>query len=251
MSPNGTGTVGQVQIYVAPPSAPTVMTPTSTNITGTTATLGGDVTSDGGAPPIMAIGVVYALTAVNNNPQIDGAGVTAVSGTVTTGVFTVNVNGLAPNTDYSFEAYASNSVGISYSEIGSFTTPATFQSWQQTWFGDPDNSIAAYNADPYHTGIPNLEVFAFFGPYQDPSTASISQLPQVQTDGGNLFSSFTEPYGVSGITYGAEWSTTLQASDWHAIPDAGDTSTSPPQHFFSIPIGSNPRLFVRLSVTGP
>jgi len=187
---------------------------------------------------------------VNNNPQIGGDGVTAVSGTGTTGVFTIDVSGLAPGTDYSVAAYASNSVGISYSELGSFTTLANFQSWQQMWFGDPGNSSAAPTADPYHTGVPNLEVFAFFGPYQDPSTAIIIQLPQLQMSGGNLFFNFTEPYGVSGITYGAQWSTTLKANDWHAIPDTGDTSASPPQHLFTVPIGATSHLFLRLAVTG-
>jgi len=249
VSPSGTGNVAQVQIYVAAPAAPTITTPTAINLTSTSATLGGNVTSDGGAP-IKAIGVVYAPTALDSNPQIGDLGVTAISGTGTTGVFTVDVTGLTPGTDYSFAAYASNNVGISYSEIGSFTTPATYQSWQQTWFGDPGSSDAVYNADSYHTGVPNLEVFAFFGPYQDPSSASIAQLPQVQMSDGNLFFNFSEPADISSITYGAQWSTTLQANDWHAIPDTGDSSATPPQHLFSVPIGTNTQLFLRLSVTG-
>ena len=87
-----------------------------------------------------------------------------------------------------------------------------------------------------NTGVQNFAVFAFLGPYQDPSTASLAQLPQVQISGGNLFYSFTEPAGVSGITYGAQWSATLQPNDWHAIADTGDTSTTPPGHLFSVPM---------------
>jgi hypothetical protein len=175
--------------------------------------------------------------------------VSVATGTGTTGVFTVNVSGLAPGTDYSFAAYASNSLGVSYSDVGSFTTLATPQSWQQAWFGDPTNSAAAFNADPYHTGVPNFAVFAFIGPYQDPSTASVTQLPQVQLSGGNLFYSFTEPFGVSSITYGAQWSATLQPNDWHAVPDTGDMSTVPPGHVFSVPAAANTQLFMRLTVT--
>ena len=104
------------------------------------------------------------------------------------------------------------------------------------------------NADPYQTGVQNIQVFAFLGPYQDPSTASPAQLPQMQIGGGNLFYSFTEPAGVSGITYGAQWSATLQPNDWHAVPDTGDPTATPPSHLFSMPM-TNPQLFMRLTVT--
>jgi len=247
-STNGSSNIAQVRIYVAAPAAPSVDTPMSASVTATTATLGGNVASDGGAT-VTAIGVVYAPTAVNGNPQIGGAGVSIATGTGTTGVITVNVSNLTPGTDYSFAAYATNSVDTGYSAIGGFATPATVQSWQQTWYASPSNSNAASDADPYHTGVPNVEVFAFFGPNQDPSTVSIAQLPQMQMSGGNLFFSFTEPTGVSGITYGAQWSATLQGNDWHEIPDTGSNLAMPPEHLFSVPIGTNPQLYVRLTVT--
>ena len=246
--PNGTSTNAVVEIAVAPPTVPTVDTPTAASVTATTATLGGNMSSDGGAA-IIGVGVVYAPTAVGSNPQIGDPGVRTATGTGTTGVFTVNVSGLTPNTDYSFVAYATNSVGVGYSVTGGFTTLATPESWQQSWFGGPANSGAAFNADPYQTGVQNLAVFAFLGPYQDPSTASVTQLPQIQIGGGNLFYSFTEPTGVSGITYGAQWSGTLQPNDWHAIADTGDLSATPPGHLFSVPVGANTQLFLRLTVT--
>ena len=59
--------------------------------------------------------------------------------------------------------------------------------------------------------------------------------------------SFPTPSGVSGITYGAEWSTTLAPLDWTNIPDTGTL----PQHTFSVPISSNTRMFTRLKVTSP
>jgi probable HAF family extracellular repeat protein len=133
-STNGTSLTNRVQIYVAAPAAPTVDTPTAEIVTDMTAVLGGNVASDGGAT-ITNIGVVFAPTAVDSNPQIGDPGVSIVSGTGTTGVFTVNVSGLTPETDYSFTAYAINSIGVSYSQVGSFTTPATppapaHQRWQ-------------------------------------------------------------------------------------------------------------------------
>ena len=174
--PNGTSTNAVVEIAVAAPTVPTVDTPTAANVTATTATLGGNVSSDGGAA-ITAVGVVFAPTAIDANPQLGDTAAGTATGAGSTGVFTVNVSGLAPGTDYSYAAYATNSLGVGYSLTGSFTTLATFQSWQQTWFGASTNSGADLNADPYNTGVQNIAVFAFIGPYQDPSTASIAQTP--------------------------------------------------------------------------
>ena len=245
--PNGTSSNAVVEIAVAAPTVPTVDTPTAANFTATTATLGGNVSSDGGAA-ITAVGVVFAPTAIDANPQLGDTAAGAATSAGSTGVFTINVSGLAPGTDYSYAAFATNSLGVGYSLTGSFTTLATFLSWQQTWFGASTNSGADINADPYNTGVENIAVFAFIGPYQDPSTVSIAQIPQIQISGGNLFYSFTEPAGVSGITYGAQWSTTLQPDDWHAITDTGDTSTTPPGHLFSAPM-TNTQVFMRLTAT--
>ncbi|HVM46933.1 MAG TPA: hypothetical protein VMU04_02850, partial [Candidatus Acidoferrum sp.] len=248
VSPNGTSTNAKVWINVLAPMVPTVASPTVANLAATSATLGGTVTDNGGAT-IMAVGVVYAPTIVDSAPQIGDAGVSIATINCTTGVFTVDVSGLTPGTGYSFTAFASNSVGLSYSEVGTFTAPETPQSWQETWFGSPTNSDAAFSADPYGTGVQNFAVFAFLGPYQDPSTASVSQLPQVQVSGGNIFYSLTEPTGVSGITYGAQWSTTLQPGDWHPVADTGDASAMPPWHLFSVAPGANAQVFLRLTVT--
>lgn len=247
VNPSGTSTNVVVQITVEAPTSPTVDTPTSTNVTTTTATLGGIVESDGGAA-ITGVGVVYAAADADSNPQIDDGLATTATGNGTTGVFTVNVSGLTPNTLYSFEAYATNSQGISYSGAGFFVTLANFSSWQQIWFTDPASASAALTADPYLTGVQNIQVFAYLGPYQDPTTATPAQLPQVQRGGGNLFYSFTEPGGVTGITYGARWSATMQPSDWHAVPDTGDPTATPPTHIFSMPM-TGPHLYMRLTLT--
>jgi hypothetical protein len=145
-------------------------------------------------------------------------------------------------------AYATNSLGVGYSVTGSFTTLATPASWQQTWFGGPAYNGGALNADPYHTGVQNIAVYAYLGPYQDPSTASPAQLPQVQMGGGNFFYSFIEPFGVSGVTYGAQWCATMQPNDWHAVSDTGDPATTPPSHLFSMPM-TNSHLYLRLTLT--
>jgi hypothetical protein len=119
------------------------------------------------------------------------------------------------------------------------------EDWRQKWFGLDANNTgdAANNADPYHTGIPNLLVFAFFGPDQDPATAMINQLPQA-TNNTNFFTyQFTVPAGVSDVTYGAAWSGTLQADSWQLVTDTGSET----EHIFSVPMDSSKK-FLRLTV---
>jgi hypothetical protein len=162
--------------------------------------------------------------------------------------FSVNLTGLSPGTTYHFHATATNLGGTSDGGDVTFTTAFTPSAWRQKWYGTTDNSgDAADTADPYGTGIQNLAALALLGPNQDPSTAGVLLLPQVQKSGGNYSYSFTEPAGVSGVTYGAEWSTTLQTNDWHAISDTGAGTT----HIFSVPTSGDLRLFLRLKVSSP
>lgn len=119
------------------------------------------------------------------------------------------------------------------------------ETWRQTHFGSTANS--GNGADLFdfdQDGLVNLVEFAFG---LDPTLASSAQLPQAQLSGGNIFYSFTQPVGVSGVTYGAEWSTTLEAGSWTPIPDTG----TPPQRLFSVPLGSNPKQFLRFRITSP
>jgi hypothetical protein len=115
------------QASAAPASvAPTVTTPTQTAVTHNSATLGGDVTADGGSG-ITARGVVYAKTSLNANPQHRWAqrDQSASRQRHSTGVFTVNAVGLTLGTQYSFAAYATNSFGTTYTTpVSTFTTTA-------------------------------------------------------------------------------------------------------------------------------
>ena len=119
------------------------------------------------------------------------------------------------------------------------------QAWRHTHFGSPvDYGNGANTFDFDNDGHVNLIEFAFG---LNPTSGSSNQLPQAQHSGGNFFFDFIPPAGVSGITYGAEWSTTLQSDDWNPIPDTG----TPPQHLFSVPTDSKDRLFLRFQITDP
>lgn len=119
-----TGSLATSNLIVVTQESPALASPTAVSITATSAALGGDVTTDGGAT-ITERGIVYSVTAANNNPLIGGTGVTKVAGTGTTGVFTVAVTGLTPGTGYSYKAYAINSQGTSYTSVATFTTLST------------------------------------------------------------------------------------------------------------------------------
>jgi hypothetical protein len=87
-----------------------------TNLTSTTATSGGTVGADGGAP-VTARGVCWSTTAnptTADSKTIDGSG---------TGTFTSAITSLVSNSTYYVRSYATNSVGTTYGPELSFTTP--------------------------------------------------------------------------------------------------------------------------------
>lgn len=120
VSGGNTSTTGGTITYIVP-TAPKVEGPTSADVTTSSAILGGEVTSEGGAR-IIERGIVYAETATNSDPSIGGIGVTKVTATGTKGVFATVVTGLSGVTGYSFKAYATNEVGTSYTSVGTFCT---------------------------------------------------------------------------------------------------------------------------------
>jgi uncharacterized protein (TIGR02145 family) len=96
-------------------SLPVLSSTIVTNISGTSGTSGGNITSDGGAP-INARGVCWSTA---NNPTVansktkDGSGI---------GVFSSNITGLSEGTTYHVRAYAVNLAGTAYGEDLLFST---------------------------------------------------------------------------------------------------------------------------------
>ncbi|TDO73284.1 putative secreted protein (Por secretion system target) [Flavobacterium chryseum] len=98
-------------------SAPTVTTVAATNVKSVSATLGGNVTADGGDASIER-GIVWATTA---NPTTANTKVQIGTGL---GTFSNVVTGLPPATTIHFRGYAINSGGTSYGADQTFTTGA-------------------------------------------------------------------------------------------------------------------------------
>lgn len=97
------------------PTLPTLSTTMPSNVSATSASCGGNVTSDGGAS-VTERGVCWSTS---SNPTVSGNHVESGSGT---GTFTCNITGLNQSTRYYVRAYATNSAGTAYGEQEDFTT---------------------------------------------------------------------------------------------------------------------------------
>ena len=101
--------------YVAPtgPSVPVLVTTAISAITGTAATSGGTITSDGG-DPVTSRGVVWGTSSGSSTySATSGSGI---------GAFSTNLTSLSAATTYYVRAFATNSIGTSYGSELSFTT---------------------------------------------------------------------------------------------------------------------------------
>jgi exo-beta-1,3-glucanase (GH17 family) len=97
---------------------PTVTTSIVTNITGTSATCGGTIISEG-TGKVTSRGICWntLYPTIADNKTTDGAGA---------GSFTSNISGLKGASKYYLRAYATNSVGTAYGNEINFTTNSTF-----------------------------------------------------------------------------------------------------------------------------
>jgi hypothetical protein len=105
----------QVSFNTLPVTLANVTTATPSSVGTTVATLGGNVTSEGGSP-VTDKGIVYATT---QNPTISNYKVSLGSGM---GSFSSVVSGFACNTTYYVRAYATNCGGTNYGGQATITT---------------------------------------------------------------------------------------------------------------------------------
>lgn len=96
--------------------APTVTTGSVSSITSTSASVAGNVISNGGSA-ITQRGVCYV--AGTGTPTVSNTKVTVAG---TTGAFSASLTGLGAGIQYSARAYAINAMGTSYGSVVSFTT---------------------------------------------------------------------------------------------------------------------------------
>ena len=96
--------------------APTVTTSNATNINGTSATVGGNVTNDGGSI-VKEAGIVY-----NTAPGVDTSKNKTANYTIS-GNYSVALKNLSLLKTYYYKAYAINEKGLTYGEEKSFFVP--------------------------------------------------------------------------------------------------------------------------------
>ena len=170
---------------------PSVTSPTATGITETSATLGGNVTSDGGQT-VTERGVVYAPLATNSNPVLGGTGVVSQTAAGTTGVFTTDVTGLTAGTTYAYKAYATTPAGTGYTSVALFTTDTAV-----TFNGGvgivSDRTIQAGDTQVFTFNLANPADVAFT------SNGATGISWEIRDSGNNLVDSGTGPLDFSGV----------------------------------------------------
>lgn len=124
-------------------SAPAISVSAATAIGYTTATLNGSLTSTGTLP--TSVRFVWAASDAGTN-LASWANSTNL-GLRTVGSVSANIASLNGGSGYSFRAYASNSFGVTWSSVGTFTTkPTNFIAYNDvSWeASQPSNKITTY-----------------------------------------------------------------------------------------------------------
>jgi len=118
------------------PTVPILTTSAVSNITITTATCGGIITSDGGSP-VTARGVCWSI---GQNPTIANSKTANGTGTDS---FTSSITGLVGSTTYHIRSYATNSAGTAYGNELTFTTSDVIVI--------PPETVTDIDGNVYHT----------------------------------------------------------------------------------------------------
>ncbi|MFH1120365.1 MAG: SusF/SusE family outer membrane protein [Bacteroidota bacterium] len=159
---NASGTLyGEEFDFTTLPVIPTVSTAAITDITGISATGGGNITNNGGAE-VTARGVCFGLTenpTILDGKTVDGLGL---------GEYVSAITGLAGSTTYHVRAYAINSAGVAYGADVSFTTLEIVITTRK-WYVPGDYVADSY---PGHT-------FANWDPANSPQVESLEATPDL------------------------------------------------------------------------
>ncbi len=145
---NEAGTAYGDEITFSTIDLPTVTTDPITNIAATTATGGGEVTSNGNGT-VSARGVCWSTSpnpTLDDDYTVDGSGV---------GSFVSDITGLSPATDYYVRAYVTNEAGttfgneISFYTIPIVTNPTTGKTWMDRNLGASRAAISSTDTLAY------------------------------------------------------------------------------------------------------
>ena len=189
-------------------TTPTVTISGASAITSSSATIGGNVTNSGGETVIEA-GVVYS-TISGTDPTIDGTGVTKVVGTGTSGEFTANLSNLSFSTTYYVRAYATNTLGTSYSSLISFNTLAVV----------PDApTIGTATAGDAQASV------SFTAPASN-GGSSITGYTVTSNPGNLTGTGASSPIAVTGLTNGTAYTFTVTATNSVGTSQASAASNS-------------------------
>ena len=192
-------------------NTPIVTTNNITNITQTTATGGGSVTSSG-STAVTARGICWST---NPNPTISGNHTSNGAGT---GSFMADITGLTANTTYYVRAYATNSVGTSYGDEVCFTTLAN-QPQVPTGAINGLFSVSATQQVYFSQG--NLQYKASTNTWR----FATNQWDYVGQNNANISQTYNDwidlfGWGTSGFNHGAvcyqPWSISSNYSDYYA-----------------------------------
>lgn len=124
-----------------PDTPPMVSTLPMSDITSTSATGHGNLTTLGKPAP-HSMGICYSTT--NATPTIDDNRVD-IGGTATTGAFTAAITNLTTGVTYHVRAFATNTAGTNYGEVVSFTTLMMSVSTTSLGIGNDEGSTATFD----------------------------------------------------------------------------------------------------------
>ena len=149
---------------------------------------------------------------------------------------------LQPDTEYTYRVNATNNIGTTTSTTGTFRTLAgltAFEQWMRVY------SLTNPAGDDDGDGVKNMVEYAFgMNPRLN---GDLWQQPTIELIGGRFCMRVTEPQGVGGIVYGAEWTQDMQT--WTPMTDSGTGL----YHEFLTPIAliGSPQVFVRWVIRKP
>ncbi|NTW32067.1 MAG: hypothetical protein HGB12_05505 [Bacteroidetes bacterium] len=192
---------------------PVLTTAAVSGITQTTASCGGNITSDGGST-ITAYGVCWST---GSTPTITDSKTTDGTGT---GSFTSSLTGLTANTTYYVRAYATNTTGTGYGTAVSFTTTQ-----------GSTNTVTDINGNIYHTVVigtqtwmvENLKVTKYRNGDSIANTIDGAEWSNLTSGGYCIFdgvSANVAAYGLLYNWYAVSDSRNICPTGWHIPTDA-------------------------------